>query len=178
MPLTGRGPQQAPGAKGSGHIDGAAARPETVFTGPMPTFAIDAQSPGRGLGHLGPAEEGEQGRGDSGNSSGRIGRIGRTEAQARRAQSPVHEHIAPPHQSPFQAPMQQHEHGQGLNGPHGVERGGLRRNLPLKGWLAPHEAEAEQAQMRRNTRVPLVPPKPKLFFTATSIFMSRAVPAQ
>jgi hypothetical protein len=34
------------------------------------------------------------------------------------------------------------------------------------------------AQMRRNTSVPLVPPKPKLFFTATSIFMSRAVLAQ
>ena len=27
---------------------------------------------------------------------------------------------------------------------------------------------------RRKTSVPLVPPKPKLFFTATSIFMSRA----
>lgn len=33
-------------------------------------------------------------------------------------------------------------------------------------------------QMRLNTRVPLVPPKPKLFFTAYSIFMSRAVLAQ
>ena len=31
---------------------------------------------------------------------------------------------------------------------------------------------------RLNTSVPLVPPKPKLFFTATSIFMSRAVLAQ
>ena len=34
------------------------------------------------------------------------------------------------------------------------------------------------AQARRNTNVPLVPPKPKLFFTATSIFISRAVWAQ
>jgi len=33
-------------------------------------------------------------------------------------------------------------------------------------------------QMRLNTRVPLVPPKPKLFFTAYSIFMSRAALAQ
>ena len=32
--------------------------------------------------------------------------------------------------------------------------------------------------MRLKTRVPLVPPKPKLFFSATSIFMSRAVLAQ
>jgi hypothetical protein len=30
------------------------------------------------------------------------------------------------------------------------------------------------AQTRLNTKVPLVPPKPKLFFTATSIFMSLA----
>ena len=33
-------------------------------------------------------------------------------------------------------------------------------------------------QTRLNTNVPLVPPKPKLFLTATSIFMSRAVLAQ
>lgn len=33
-------------------------------------------------------------------------------------------------------------------------------------------------QIFRNTRVPLVPPKPKLLFTATSIFMSRATFAQ
>ena len=33
-------------------------------------------------------------------------------------------------------------------------------------------------QMRLNTREPLVPPKPKLFFRATSIFRSRAVLAQ
>lgn len=33
-------------------------------------------------------------------------------------------------------------------------------------------------QTRLNTSVPLVPPKPKLFFTATSIFISRAVFAQ
>ncbi len=33
-------------------------------------------------------------------------------------------------------------------------------------------------QARRNTSVPLVPPKPKLFFTATSIFMALASLAQ
>ncbi len=33
-------------------------------------------------------------------------------------------------------------------------------------------------QTRRNTSVPLVPPKPKLFFTATSIFIARASLAQ
>lgn len=33
-------------------------------------------------------------------------------------------------------------------------------------------------QARRNTSVPLVPPKPKLFFTATSIFIVRASFAQ
>ena len=33
-------------------------------------------------------------------------------------------------------------------------------------------------QKRRKTSVPLVPPKPKLFFTATSIFICRAVLAQ
>ena len=37
---------------------------------------------------------------------------------------------------------------------------------------------AEATQTRRNTSVPLVPPKPKLFLIATSIFMSRAVLAQ
>jgi hypothetical protein len=36
----------------------------------------------------------------------------------------------------------------------------------------------EARQMRLNTREPLVPPKPKLFFRATSIFRSRAVLAQ
>ncbi len=35
-----------------------------------------------------------------------------------------------------------------------------------------------RSQTRRKTSVPLVPPKPKLFFTATSIFISRAVFAQ
>jgi hypothetical protein len=34
---------------------------------------------------------------------------------------------------------------------------------------------SSQDQTRRKTSVPLVPPKPKLFLTATSIFMSRAV---
>ena len=34
------------------------------------------------------------------------------------------------------------------------------------------------AQARRNTNVPLVPPKPKLFLTAKSIFICRAVLAQ
>lgn len=35
-----------------------------------------------------------------------------------------------------------------------------------------------RSQIRLNTSVPLVPPKPKLFFTATSILASRAVLAQ
>ena len=38
--------------------------------------------------------------------------------------------------------------------------------------------EAAGDHTRRRTSVPLVPPKPKLFFTATSIFISRAVLAQ
>ena len=37
---------------------------------------------------------------------------------------------------------------------------------------------AAPGQARLKTSVPLVPPKPKLFFTATSIFISRAVLAQ
>lgn len=42
-----------------------------------------------------------------------------------------------------------------------------------------HSAQEMVAnQTRLNTSVPLVPPKPKLFFTATSIFISRAVLAQ
>ncbi len=36
----------------------------------------------------------------------------------------------------------------------------------------------EDVQVRPNTSVPLVPPKPNEFFTATSIGMSRAVLAQ
>jgi hypothetical protein len=39
-------------------------------------------------------------------------------------------------------------------------------------------AAGRGVQTRLNTRVPLVPPKPKLFFTAYSIFISRAVLAQ
>ena len=39
-------------------------------------------------------------------------------------------------------------------------------------------AAAPRAQARRKTSVPFVPPKPKLFLTATSIFISRAVLAQ
>ena len=35
-----------------------------------------------------------------------------------------------------------------------------------------------ESQARRNSSVPLVPPKPKLFLAATSIFISRAVLAQ
>ena len=38
--------------------------------------------------------------------------------------------------------------------------------------------ESEPPQARRKTSVPLVPPKPKLFFTATSIFIGRAALAQ
>ena len=39
-------------------------------------------------------------------------------------------------------------------------------------------AERTVDQTRRKTSVPLVPPKPKLFFTATSIFICRASLAQ
>jgi hypothetical protein len=39
-------------------------------------------------------------------------------------------------------------------------------------------AAVRAVQARRNTKVPLVPPKPKLFFTATSMRMARAVLAQ
>ena len=39
-------------------------------------------------------------------------------------------------------------------------------------------AKTRARQTRLNTSVPLVPPKPKLFFTAYSIFISRAVLAQ
>ncbi len=43
-------------------------------------------------------------------------------------------------------------------------------------WGVAHERGRAQARLK--TRVPLVPPKPKLFLTATSIFRSRAVLAQ
>ncbi len=39
-------------------------------------------------------------------------------------------------------------------------------------------ARSVRVQWRRNTNVPLVPPNPKLFFTATSMRISRAVLAQ
>jgi len=49
----------------------------------------------------------------------------------------------------------------------------------FNGWGSAHGAPAEdQRQTRLKTNVPLVPPKPKLFFTAKSIFISRAVLAQ
>jgi len=41
-----------------------------------------------------------------------------------------------------------------------------------------HRPDPAAQPARRNTSVPLVPPKPKLFFTATSIFISRAALAQ
>jgi hypothetical protein len=41
------------------------------------------------------------------------------------------------------------------------------------GWLA--DALGGQSAKRRNTSEPLVPPKPKLFDTATSIFIGLAV---
>jgi hypothetical protein len=39
-------------------------------------------------------------------------------------------------------------------------------------------SRCRKSQARRNAKVPLVPPKPKLFLIATSIFKSRAVFAQ
>jgi hypothetical protein len=53
-------------------------------------------------------------------------------------------------------------------------------------WMRGHEASQKQLQQRPsaphhtrlNTSEPLVPPKPKLFFSAASIFISRAVLAQ
>jgi hypothetical protein len=44
--------------------------------------------------------------------------------------------------------------------------------------VAGQQRRCQQRQTRLNTSVPLVPPKPKLFFTAMSIFISRAVLAQ
>jgi len=44
-------------------------------------------------------------------------------------------------------------------------------------WKA-DRADRRDRQTRLKTSVPLVPPKPKLFFTAYSIFISRAVFAQ
>ena len=60
---------------------------------------------------------------------------------------------------------------------------GHQRALPQAptGAVAAHlngRRVTHNAQMRRNTSVPLVPPKPKLFFTATSIFIGRASLAQ
>lgn len=52
-----------------------------------------------------------------------------------------------------------------------------RRTGRMSGSLMVSPA-AEKSQARRNANVPLVPPKPKLFLIATSIFRSRAVFAQ
>ena len=50
---------------------------------------------------------------------------------------------------------------------------GFAQSAQLAGW------RVKTVQRKRlNTSVPLVPPKPKLFFTATSMVMSRAVLAQ
>lgn len=66
------------------------------------------------------------------------------------------------------------------NGEHHRQRGrGPQRETPLApGRDFDRIRQATPRQTRLNTSVPLVPPKPKLFFTATSIFMSRAVFAQ
>ena len=65
--------------------------------------------------------------------------------------------------------------------PNGMWTGGgvrIRGKFPVagSGRASPHKHGVQAARL--NTSVPLVPPKPKLFFTATSIFMSRAVLAQ
>ena len=54
----------------------------------------------------------------------------------------------------------------------------LRQTKPPPQRTATGGAECMGNQARRNTSVPLVPPKPKLFFTATSIFIGRASLAQ
>ena len=67
--------------------------------------------------------------------------------------------------------------------------GGTRMKAPLcrlrQGVVMAHgcalkegASPADQIQARLNTSEPLVPPKPKLFFSAASIFMERAVLAQ
>jgi hypothetical protein len=48
----------------------------------------------------------------------------------------------------------------------------------LDRWGSAHATQRRGAQTRRKTSVPLVPPKPKLFFSATSIFIGLAVLAQ
>ena len=55
-----------------------------------------------------------------------------------------------------------------------MAQGRSMRKRTVLGGIAPGHG----AQARRKTSVPLVPPKPKLFLTATSIFMSRAMFAQ
>ena len=72
----------------------------------------------------------------------------------------AHQHAQHPMRTPHGI-----RHRWGVGGAHGL---GVRS---AQKWLKKH-------QMRLNTSVPLVPPKPKLFFTATSIFRSRAVLAQ
>ncbi len=67
---------------------------------------------------------------------------------------------------------------------HAVSRGTSMRTVAVAvvGTRARGQGRAPQTgaalQARRNTRVPLVPPKPKLFFKAMSIFIWRAVLAQ
>ena len=53
-----------------------------------------------------------------------------------------------------------------------------RRSLSSKNTLSRMAGADASAQARLKTRVPLVPPNPKLFLTACSIFIGRASLAQ
>ena len=67
------------------------------------------------------------------------------------------------------------------SGPRRTLTGGgvrIKTQGPVAGSGRASSGLARVQAARLNTSVPLVPPKPKLFFTATSIFMSRAVFAQ
>ena len=81
-----------------------------------------------------------------------------------------------------QAPGDRHGHGRADELLQGRAPGAAERTRVLDGRRRAHRSPdrkaARDGQILRNTRVPFVPPKPKLFFTATSIFIGRAVLAQ
>ena len=107
-----------------------------------------------------------------------------------RSTPPTPERCQTPHQ-PAGTPETQHpagrkrgqpppqQQGQSACKPQAQQEPQLKNRTPHRighRWGVAHRVDRNQARL--NTRVPLVPPKPKLFFTATSIFRSRAVLAQ
>ncbi len=145
-------------------MDGTAMRP-SVFL-PPPITTVPRQSARAREWALPPAE--------SANSRRRQQTDPRPPVARRGHRKPCQVHAQCYRKQHHQNADQESGMGQRISHRRGLRQGpgsGIRQ-------LGIHAACRQSIQTRRKTRDPLVPPKPKLFLSATSIFMSRAVLAQ